>query len=99
MSPYDLDTSSNDTALARMQQGLQTCKNKFSLNLKRAMRLHAAFQVRMTLTGMLLKATYSVFVSENHENGDLLVANPNHPQPLESDSESGSESESTLREA
>ncbi len=48
-----LDTSSNNTALAKMQQGLQELKNKFLLNSKRATRLHVAFQVRMTFTGML----------------------------------------------
>jgi len=36
---------------------------------------------------------------EDRENDDLLVANPNHPPPPESDSEPGSESESTSKEA
>jgi len=36
---------------------------------------------------------------EDHENGDLLVPNPNHPPPPDTDSEPGSELESTSREA
>ena len=34
-----------------------------------------------------------MFVTEDHEQSDLLVANPNHPPPSDSDSEPGSESE------
>jgi hypothetical protein len=58
-SPCELDTSSNDTVLARMQQGLQECKNRFSLNLRRATTLH---EVRITVTGMIENNTLSVHI-------------------------------------
>ena len=45
-----------------------------------------------------LKKIRLAFILEDHENGDLLVANPNHPPPPDTDSEPGSESESTSNE-
>jgi hypothetical protein len=46
----------------------------------------------------LTPVNYSVFAIEDTEHGDLLVANPNHPPPSDSDSESGSESADTSTE-
>ncbi len=46
-----------------------------------------------------MKTIRSAFILEDDENGDLLVANPNHPPPPDTDSEPESESESTSREA
>lgn len=46
-----------------------------------------------------LQVTYSVVTTEDHDHSDLLVANPNHPPPSDSDSEPGSESDGTSGEA
>jgi pre-rRNA-processing protein TSR3 len=45
----EIDTYLNDTAPVRTQQALKKCKNKFSLNLKKATQLHVAHQVRESL--------------------------------------------------
>ena len=94
-TPCELDTSSNDTAPARMQRVLKKCKNKLSLNSKKATRLHVAHQVREALHN---PANYSVFAIENDEQSDLLVANPNHPPLSDSGSEPGSDSEDSSTE-
>ncbi|KAH9959347.1 hypothetical protein BC827DRAFT_1134728 [Russula dissimulans] len=48
---------------------------------------------------MLLSDLLCVFLPEDHESGDLLVANPNHPPSSDLDSEPESESEGTPDEA